>query len=634
MEEKKFDINSLIGFVLLFAIMAWWMVTNQPTEAEKLQQAKSQDSIAKLKEVAKPIINENTINNTSFTADSLGIAQAKNLLGDFGYSASLPSATDNETVIENELLKIKVANKGGQITEVLLKKYTNYKGKPVYLVKNNNAEFNIDFTTTDFRNLNTKNLYFEPTLTKKDGSTVLSMKLKTSENTYLEYRYELLKDDYMLNFSINSSGLETAVNTSKQLDLNWQVKTLRHEKSVKYENQYTTLHYAFDNKEFDYLNAAAKNKQESLTSVNWIGFKQQFFTSILVTDIPFPSADIVSNNLVDDVEIDTVFTKMMTAKIPLNFKNNRLNYDLKFYYGPTDHNILETYNNRGLENIVNLGWGIFGWINKYLFIPFFNFLKLYVSNFGIIIILMTLMVRIIMSPLVYKSYLSSAKMKILRPEMEELNKKFKGKENAMKRQQATMALQSKAGVNPMAGCIPALLQMPVFFALFRFFPSAIDLRHESFLWAKDLSSYDEVLKLPFHIPLYGNHVSLFPILASIAIFFYMQMTQSQQMNMQAPTQEGMPDMTKMMKYMMYFSPLMMLVFFNNYGSGLSLYYFISNLLTISIMFVIKNYIIDEDKIHAQIQENKKKPKKQSKFRAKIGEAMKQAQEQQERKKRR
>lgn len=213
-----------------------------------------------------------------------------------------------------------------------------------------------------------------------------------------------------------------------------------------------------------------------------------------------------------------------------------------------------------------------------------------------------------------------------------LNVKFKGKENAMKRQQATMALQSKAGVNPMAGCIPAFLQMPVFFALFRFFPSAIDLRHESFLWAKDLSSYDEVINLPFNIPLYGNHVSLFPILASVAIFFYMKMTQSQQMNMQAPTQEGMPDMTKMMKYMMYLSPLMMLVFFNNYGSGLSLYYFISNLLTISIMFVIKNYIIDEDKIHAQIQENKLKPKKQSKFRAKIGQAMKQAQEQQERQK--
>ncbi len=633
MEEKKFDINSLIGFVLLGAIMIWWMYTNQPSEAEKAQQQKAQDSIAAIKKQV-PLKTDSATKNLTVIPDSIGLAKAKTLLGAFGYSASLPSARDNESILENDVLRIKVANKGGQITEVLLKKYTNYKDKPVYLIKNNNAQFNIGFTTTDHRNLNTKNLYFEPSLSKRDGSTILSMKLKTSENSYLEYRYELFKDNYMLNFSINSNGLENAVNTTTPLNLNWQIKTLRQEKSVKYENQYTTLHYAFDNGEFDYLNAAAKNKQEEITNVNWIGFKQQFFTSVLVADTPLARATLISNNLVDDVEIDTVFTKVMTAKIPLAFKNNRLNYDLKMYYGPTDYNILKSYEGKGLENIVNLGWGIFGWINKYLFIPFFNFLKGYVGNYGIIIILMTIFVRILMSPLVYKSYLSSAKMKVLRPEMQELNEKFKGKENAMKRQQATMALQSKAGVNPMAGCIPALLQMPVFFALFRFFPSAIDLRHQGFLWATDLSSYDEVINLPFNIPLYGSHVSLFPILASIAIFFYMQMTQSQQMNMQPPTQEGMPDMTKMMKYMMYLSPLMMLVFFNNYGSGLSLYYFVSNLLTISIMFVIKNYIIDEDKIHAQIQENKKKPKKQSKFRAKISEAMKQAQEQQERKKRR
>jgi len=631
MEEKKFDLNSLIGFVLLGGIMLWWMYTNQPSEAEKVQQAKAKDSIAKIKKVDE-VKKDIKTKPLAFKPDSVGLAQAKNMLGAFGYSASLPSATNHETVLENNLLKIKVSNKGGQVTEVLLKKYTNYNNKPVYLVKNNNADFNISFTTTDHRNLNTKDLYFEPTLSKDGDNTVLSMKLKTSGNTYLEYRYELVKDNYMLNFSIKSNGLENAVNTGKPMDLNWQLKTIRQEKSVKYENQYTTLQYAFDNSEFDYLNAMAKNKEESLNNVNWIGFKQQFFTSILVSDIPLEKATVTSNNLVNNVEIDTVFTKIMAAKIPLAFKNNNLNYNLKMYYGPTDYNILKSYEGKGLENIVNLGWGIFGWINKYLFIPFFNFLKGYVSSFGIIIILMTIFVRIIMSPLVYKSYLSSAKMKVLRPELEELNKKFKGKENAMKRQQATMALQSKAGVNPMAGCIPAFLQMPVFFALFRFFPSAIDLRHQSFLWAKDLSSYDEVLKLPFHIPLYGNHVSLFPILASIAIFFYMQMTQSQQMNMQGPKQEGMPDMTKMMKYMMYFSPLMMLVFFNNYGSGLSLYYFVSNLLTITIMFVIKNYIIDEAKIHAQIQENKKKPKKQSKFRAKINEAMKQAQEQQERRK--
>jgi YidC/Oxa1 family membrane protein insertase len=237
-----------------------------------------------------------------------------------------------------------------------------------------------------------------------------------------------------------------------------------------------------------------------------------------------------------------------------------------------------------------------------------------------------------MSPLVYKSYVSSAKTKVIRPELTALNEKYPGKENAIKRQQETMAIQRKAGVSMLSGCIPALLQMPIFFALFKFFPTNLDLRQKGFLWAPDLSSYDTIFTLPFDIPFYGNHVSLFPILASIAIFFYMKMNQSQQANMQAPKQEGMPDMQKMMKYMIYFSPIMMLFFFNNYASSLSLYYFISNLLTIVIMLVIKNYVIDEDKIHAQIEENKKRPeKKKSKFRERIDTAMKQAQEQQKKK---
>ena len=272
--------------------------------------------------------------------------------------------------------------------------------------------------------------------------------------------------------------------------------------------------------------------------------------------------------------------------------------------------------------------GIFGWINKIAFIPLFKFLGSFIGSYGLVIILMTLVVRLFMSPLVYKSYVSSAKMKVLRPEMEVINQKYPGKENAMKRQQEIMSLQRKSGVNMLSGCIPALLQMPVFFALFRFFPSAIDLRQQGFLWASDLSSYDSVYKLPFSIPFYGDHISLFPILASIAIFFYMKMSQGQQINMQQATQEGMPDMQKMMKMMMYFSPIMMLLFFNSYGAGLSLYYFISNLLTLAIMFVIKNVIIDEEKILSKIRENQKRPeKKKSKFRERLDQAMKEAEKQ-------
>ena len=368
--------------------------------------------------------------------------------------------------------------------------------------------------------------------------------------------------------------------------------------------------------------------------MDWVAYKQHFFTSNLLSDTPFINASLSSTDLITDEKIDTVFTKNYELKAPLALTGGEFNYNMKWFYGPSDYNLLKKYEGTDLDETADLGWGIFGFLNRTIFYPVFNFLSGYSGNFGLIIILMTIVVRILMSPLVYKSYVSSAKMKVIRPELTAVNEKLPGKENAMKRQQETMAIQRKAGVSMLSGCIPALLQMPIFFALFKFFPTNLSLRQKGFLWANDLSSYDSIFTLPFNIPFYGNHVSLFTILASTAIFFYMKMNQSQQANMQAPTQEGMPDMQKMMKYMIYFSPVMMLFFFNSYASGLSLYYFISNLLTIIIMLVIKNYVIDVDKIHAQIEENKKRPEKaKSKFRQRIDTAMKQAQEQQAQQKR-
>jgi len=331
---------------------------------------------------------------------------------------------------------------------------------------------------------------------------------------------------------------------------------------------------------------------------------------------------VTSENLVDDDKVDTVFTKNFKASLPLAFKNGELNHAMNWYYGPTDYHILKEYD-RNLDEVVPLGWGIFGWINRYVFIPTFDLLVGFFP-YGIAIIILTILVRIAMSPVTYKSYLSQAKMKVLRPEIMELGTKFA--KDPMKKQQETMKLYSKAGVNPMAGCVPALLQIPVFYALFSFFPSAIELRQKNFLWADDLSSFDSILQLPFSILIYGNHVSLFPILASIAIFFYMKMTTGDQA-MSAPPQEGMPDMGKIMKIMIYISPIMMLFFFNNFASGLSLYYFVSNTITIGIMLVIKNFIIDEKKIHAKIQENKTKPKTMNRFQRKMQEMMEEAEKQ-------
>ncbi len=628
MEEKKFDINSLIGFVLLGAIMMWYFYTNQPTPEELAKQRTEQvqDSIQKVQQpLQKDTVQPETAITTINPSDSTALANAEKELGLFSFSATLPSARENETIIENDLLRITIANRGGQITEVELKNYKTYDSLPLYLVKNNNASFSLNFGTTDNRVLNTKVPFFEPTLTKNGDNQVLSMKFKAANDKYLEYRYEIKPNDYMIDFAIKSKGLDKIINTSQTVNLNWNLKAYRQEKSLRTENTYSEYYF----KSEDDVSYLSPDDDETEKDVDWVAFKQHFFSSILMTDTPFTSANIISKNLVEDEDIDTVYTKHFTLKTPLEMKNGELNYAMNMYFGPTDYKTLKKYKGTDLNEVADLGWGIFGWINRLIFVPVFSFLSSFIGSYGLVIILLTIVVRIIMSPVVYKSYLSSAKMKVLRPEMQAINDKYKGKENAMKRQQETMALQRKAGVSPLSGCIPALIQMPVFFALFRFFPSNIELRQKGFLWANDLSSFDAVAKLPFEIPYYGSHVSLFPILASVAIFFYMRMTQSQQMNMQQPAQEGMPDMGKMMKMMMYFSPIMMLFFFNQFASSLSLYYFVSNLLTIIIMLVIKHYILDEDKIHAQIQENKAKPeKKKSKFRARLDTAMKQAQEQQ------
>ena len=306
------------------------------------------------------------------------------------------------------------------------------------------------------------------------------------------------------------------------------------------------------------------------------------------------------------------------------YKGGELNYNMNLYFGPADYNILKDYD-RNLDEIIPLGWGIFGWLNQWIIIPIYSILIKFIP-YGLAIILLTVVVRLLMSPVQYKSYVSQAKMKIIRPEIQEIAEKYK--KDPMKKQQETMKLYQKAGVSPFSGCMPMFIQMPVFYALFMFFPSAFDLRQKSFLWADDLSSYDSILTLPFKIPFYGDHVSLFPILAGIATFVYMKMTTGDQSS-SMPQQEGMPDMGKIMKIMIYISPVMMMFFFNNYASGLSLYYFTSNLITIGIMYVIKYRIINEDKVKAQIEENKTKERPKNRFQRKMEEMMDQAQQQQQ-----
>ena len=626
MEDKKLDFKSIIGFVLISVVLMWMMYSNAPTKEEQEAKAKQeqvekaeQDAEAETSNVAPSVAVQPIVGN-----DSIQQEQIKGQLGSFAYSATLPSAKDDVTELKSELLTLKIANKGGYIVNATVNGFDQFeKGskKAIDLIKENNSHLNLTINTSDNRTLNTKDLFFEPTLTKEGENQVLTMRLKAGETQYLEYRYVLKPNDYMMDFSIRSQGLSTVVNTTKPADLEWQLKTYRNEKSISYENRYTEMVFEYEDGKDDYL-SAAKDDDDVVKDVTYVAFKQHLFTSILLTDTAFKTANLKSENLVHDEEIDTVFTKNYVANFPLEFKGGELNYNMNMYYGPSKYDILNGYD-RNLDEIMPLGWGIFGWINRYVFIPAFGIISGFLP-YGLAIVFFTILVRLVMSPVTYKSYVSQAKMKVLRPEIAELNEKFK--DNAMKKQQETMKLYSKAGVNPMAGCLPALMQMPVFYALFQFFPSMFDLRQQGFLWADDLSSFDAIYQLPFTIPFYGDHVSLFPILASVAIFFYMRMTTGDQ-QMSAPTQEGMPDMGKIMKVMLYISPVMMLFFFNNYASGLSLYYFISNLITIGIMLVIKNYIVKEDKILAKINENKTKPKKESKFQKKMREMMEQAEAQ-------
>ena len=600
MEEKKFDPYQFIGFILIALIMTWMLMNQQPVEEGTDVVTTTETQAETAQEVA-------VVKN-----DSIQRIQLQNNFGSFADLVQEQEAS--EITLENEVLSFVFSNKGGQIIKAHLKGYTNYLGEPLNLVEDN-QNINFTFSTLDGRTLNTADFYFIPALTEVNNEKVLTLKAALNESQWIAFRYALSPDDFMVDFSILSNGMKGIINQNKAQSLSWDLKALRNSRSVEYENRYTELTYGYEGEKVNELSIAGED-EEQVEDVHWIGYKQHFFNSILIPANGIEKVDLSSESLVESEDQAQLYTKNYHAFIPLK-SNGELAHSFQWYFGPSEYKTLAQYD-LGIEKSINFGWGIFGWINKSVFIPLFGFLSSFLP-FGIAIIIMTIIVRLAMSPVTYKSYVSQIKMKVLKPEVDEITKKYK--DDAVKRQQETMALYNKAGANPMSGCLPALLQLPVFYALFSFFPVAFALRQKSFLWADDLSSYDSIYELPFSIPFYGDHISLFPILASVAIFFYTMMTMGQQ---QASQQPGMPNM----KFIMYLMPLMMLFFFNNYASGLSLYYFVSNLLTIVLMLVIKNFVISEEKIFAQIEENKKKPKKAGGFTARLQKAMEEAEKQQ------
>ena len=587
MEENRFDPLQFIGFLLISGILMFWFYDNQSNMIENQEEIADDNQIEVVEQPSNIVDSSNNDyeDNDEFSEEII--------------------------VLENSNILLEVSTKGAEIKKLLLKDFNNYNDDPLFLIDNNKSIFSFNIPVGRNSNINSQDLNYTAEIIDENSS----IKLKAQIDSTSELELSLFLAD---NSSIVDFELDIIDNTNsnyENVELIWGRDSFRNSKSIDYENRYTALSYGFENNKDSYLSVAGTTNKV-IDNVNWVSFREHFFSSILILNNESNQVEISSEDLAGNDALDKKFTKRFLANIPLSLdSNNQLSFSM--YYGPTDYETLKEYN-LNLENSVPIGWGIFGWLNRFIFFPLFSFLTNYFS-YGISIILMTIIVKVAISPLTYKSYLSQIKMKILKPELEIINEKFG--DDPMKKQQETMNLYTKSGANPMSGCLPAFLQMPIFFALFTFFPVAFSLRQKSFLWADDLSSYDSILDLGFYIPLYGDHISLFPILASVAIFFYTKMTTGQQM--MSPSQTGGVNM----KVIMYMMPIMMLFFFNNYASGLSLYYFISNVLTIILMLVIKNFIIDDQKVLSEIEENKKKPLKVGGFRARLQKALEEAEKQ-------
>ena len=605
---KNYDKNSLTGFVLMAIIL---IVFNFFFFPEPVEQEISENSISnEVKENRQ--VNQNIV--TSNIKDNLTSNDEDTQLK-YGSLAHTANGEINNYFLENEKLKISISNKGGRINSVIVKegsggkKFSTYDNRELEIFNSDSSSFNLNFSTGI--SINSKDLFFKVV---ESSSKKITMRLEISSRNYVDFIYNL-GNEYLVDFDINLVGMNEIIPSSLNfMNLDWQMKTPQTEKSKTNQDMYTGIQYQYlVDKEVDYLSFTKTDEDEINSKISWVAFKQQFFSSILISKNGFDKPTVLKSEKNENSD----YIKDLSAKFELPFSHSRNEtINFQFFFGPNHYKTLLSYG-KGFEELVPLGWGIFGWVNKYVIIEIFDFLSNYIKSYGIIILLLTLIIKLALSPFTYKAYLSQAKMKVLKPEIDKLSEKHKSKD-PMKVQQETMGLYRKAGVNPMGGCLPMLFQFPILIAMFRFFPASIELRQESFLWADDLSSYDSIYNLGFEIPFYGDHVSLFTLLMTISTLLYTRM------NSQMATGQ-----MAQMKWMMYLMPVMFLGFFNNYAAGLSYYYFLANMFTFSQMYFMKK-LVNEDAILAQLEANKKKPKKKSKFQKKL-EDMQRKQEEQMRK---
>lgn len=595
------DRNSITGIILIALLVVGYNIMYPPVIEENTTQ---QDSTATTV-IVEEVVEENPVEIVTISNDSLNSEENINKYGAFAMSAK---GIDNAIIIENDKLELHISPKGGRITAAILKEYQTSDSLPLNLIDKDSSAFNLQFFSEN-RVINTEDLYFT---TNEQSDNSVSMRLMAEGNRYLEYVYTLKDGDYMMDFHINSNGLNSLIPSNQNaLELDWVLNLPHTEKSLDNERMYSTVYFKYLNDDVDYLSETKDDEEELSGKTQWIGFKHQFFSSVLINNNGFDRSAIVT---AETHEGSKKFVRELSANITLPYTHKtEESIPLQFYFGPNHYQSLSAYN-MDLERMIPLGWGIFRWVNKYAIIPMFNFLDNSIANYGIIILIMTIIIKMVLAPFTLKAYKSQAKMKVLKPEMDKIQEKHKEKD-PMKAQQEVMALYKRTGVNPLGGCLPMLLQMPILFAMFRFFPASIELRQKSFLWADDLSSYDSIMSLPFEIPFYGDHVSLFTLLMTISTILYTRMN----------SQMSGPQMAQM-KWMMYLMPIMFLGFFNNYASGLSYYYFLANMITFGQQFVMRKFFIDEAAIMSQIENNKKKPAKKSKFQKRLEEMARKQQE--------
>ena len=624
------DKNSIIGLLIIALILVVYGIVNRPSEEERQRMQRVRDSLERVEqmqqdtqvtdkqqEAEQPQPQQAQTQEKAQTGRDTTESELRDMYGPFAVSAK---GEKEFVVLENELMKTKISTKGGKPYSVELKKYETYDGRPLVLFSGDHNTFGFNFFANK-RQIATNNLYYEvvgdqDSLYAGASEQTLRLRLHAGQDRYIEYVYTLAPNTHIMDFNIRFHGMNEVIpNNYTELDLQWDIRSPRLEKSEDNRRNTTTVGYKYYQDEVNTLGGMTSDEgeEELQNRLKWIAFKQKFFSSILVSDGYFTNSRVEVRNEEDSEK----YQKYLAAEIGVPYESkDQYEAPMSFYFGPNHYNTMKQYDQE-FENLIPLGWAVFKWVNKYIIIPIFNWLDNSIANYGIIILLLTLLIKAVLFPLTYKSYLSQAKMRVLKPEIDELNKKYPKKEDSMKKQRAQMDLYKKAGVNPMGGCLPMLLQLPILIAMVQFFPASFELRQEGFLWADDLSSYDSILDLPFSIPFYGDHVSLFTLMMAVTLIFTTKINSSQM--------SGSQQMPGMKFFTTYFMPVMLLFIFNSFASGLSYYFFLSNIITLGQTLMIRNFVDDEE-IHRKLKENKKKPQKKSKMQQRLEEAQqKQAQ---------